>query len=69
MVFVMQMKGGRWFEPNDGTHPEFGQALREAQAAGVHVLAFDCNVQEDSISIREPVEGRLSMSSFETNVR
>ena len=69
MVFVIQMKGVRWFEPNDGTHPEFGQALREAQAAGVHVLAFDCNVQEDSISIREPVEVRLSTSSFKTNVR
>lgn len=34
VFFVVQMKGPRLFRPNDGTHPAFGQALREAAAAG-----------------------------------
>jgi sugar fermentation stimulation protein A len=31
--------------PNDETHPAFGEALREAEEAGVRVLAVDCVVK------------------------
>ena len=56
VVFVVQMEGPRLFRPNDQTHPAFGQALREAAAAGVQVLAWDCRVTPDSLTIRAPVQ-------------
>ena len=43
-VFIVQMAGMKWMEPNDATHPEFGAALRRAAAAGVEVMALECRV-------------------------
>ena len=51
VFFVVQMKGPRLFRPNDGTHPAFGQALREAAAAGVGVYAWDCAVTPESLTL------------------
>ena len=45
ILFVTQMKGVTSLRPNDETHPAFGEALREAREAGVHVLAVDCVVK------------------------
>lgn len=59
LFIVIQMGDVKWFEPNDATHPAFGQALREAAAAGVNVLACDCAVTPDSLKIGRPVEVRL----------
>ena len=59
VCFVIQMEDVRWFAPNDATHPEFGQALRQAAAAGVEVLALDCAVTPGSLEIRNPVPIRL----------
>lgn len=59
LCFVVQMKGARYFSPNDRTHPAFGAALRAARAAGVELLAYDCIVGPDSLNIHEPVEIRL----------
>jgi len=39
----------------DAMHPEFGAALREAAAAGVRLLAMDCRITPDSITIADPV--------------
>ncbi|MBP3378173.1 MAG: DNA/RNA nuclease SfsA [Clostridia bacterium] len=50
VLFVVQMKGVSCVRPNDVTHPEFGEALRHAKSAGVHVLAVDCAVTNDSIA-------------------
>lgn len=58
-VFVIPMAGVDYVEPNDATHPAFGRALREAAALGVHILALDCFVTEDSLSIRGPIPVRL----------
>ena len=55
VVFVIQMEGPRLFRPNDRTHPAFGEALREAAAAGVQVLAWDCRVTPDSLTMNAPV--------------
>lgn len=55
-VFVIQMRGIRRFEPNDRTDPGFSQALREAKAAGVHVLALECQVAPDELQIAQSVE-------------
>ena len=42
VCFVIQMEDVIRFQPNDRTHPAFGQALRAAAAAGGEVLAPDC---------------------------
>lgn len=55
VFFVIQMKGVQYFLPNRNTHPEFADALIRAANAGVHVLAYDCNVTENSIFINEKV--------------
>ena len=50
-AFVVQMEQVKFLSPNDVTHPAFGQALREAHAAGVNVRAFTCKVEPDSLVI------------------
>lgn len=55
VFFVIQMKGVRYFTPNRDTHPAFCDALKRAQAAGVYVLAYDCEVSADSIEVNEEV--------------
>lgn len=55
LFFVIQIKDIRSVTPNDATHPAFGEALREAAAQGVRVLAYDCDVTPDSLSIRKEV--------------
>lgn len=59
ILFLLEMKGSRWMEPNDATHPAFGKALREAAAIGVKVLAYDCIVTPDRLEVDQPVEVRL----------
>ncbi|MBR5094741.1 MAG: DNA/RNA nuclease SfsA [Oscillospiraceae bacterium] len=54
-VFVIQMRGVRYFEPNWRTHPAFGQALQGARDAGVRLLALDCEVTPDTLRIAEEV--------------
>nr|WP_294495418.1 A/G-specific adenine glycosylase [uncultured Mediterraneibacter sp.] len=56
VFFVIQMKDVRYFTPNIMTHPAFAEALKRAKAAGVNLLAYDCEVMPDSISICEPVD-------------
>lgn len=55
LLFVVQMKGMYCVTPNWDTHPEFGQALQEAQRKGVQILAMDCTVTPDSITISREV--------------
>lgn len=59
ILFMIQMKGIRYLEPNDRTHPEFGEALRRADRAGVEILAVDCRVTPESILADERVDVRL----------
>lgn len=59
VLFVIQMKDVKYLHPNDATDPAFGKALREAAANGVNVIAVDCDVTEDSMTLRDFVEVRL----------
>jgi len=59
IAFIIQMEGVRYFTPNNGTHKEFGDALKAAQACGVRILALDCRVTEDSLTVKDSVEVRL----------
>ena len=45
VCFIVQMAGMDHVEPNDATHPAFGEALRRAARAGVAVLALECAVE------------------------
>ena len=42
VCFIVQMEGMNHLEPNDLTHPAFGEALRRCAAAGVEVFALEC---------------------------
>ena len=59
VLFVIQMKGVQGFTPNDITHPAFGEALRQAHKAGVHVLAYDCLITPDTMAVDLPVRVML----------
>ena len=59
IIFIIQMKGIKVFEPNRVTHPAFAEALLEAAGAGVEILAFDCMVTENSLEGDLPVPVRL----------
>ncbi len=59
ILFVIQMKGIKWFEPNDRTHQAFGDTLREAAKNGVGILAYDCMITKDSMELDAPIEVRL----------
>lgn len=56
VLFVIQMSDVQFLHPNDATDPEFGLALREAATAGVQVMAMDCRVEIDGMTIGKPVE-------------
>ena len=59
ILFLIQMKGIRHFEPNHRTHPQFGETLRRVQNAGVNVLAYDCSETPEEITLGMPVEVKL----------
>ncbi|HPY85408.1 MAG TPA: DNA/RNA nuclease SfsA [Ruminococcus flavefaciens] len=56
VLFVIQMKGMHLFRPNNATHPQFGEALAEAQRRGVNIAAYDCIVEPDSMTIDSSVD-------------
>ena len=60
VLFVVQMKGVTCFAPNRKTHPAFADALIHAKENGVQVMAYDCDVEPDSMTMRDPVPIRLS---------
>lgn len=55
VLFVIQMEGVKYFTPNREMHPAFAEALCRAAAAGVEILAYDCLVTPDSMTLRHPV--------------
>ena len=59
VLFVIQMADVKYLHPNDATDPAFGAALREAAGAGVQILAMDCTVTPDTMTLRHSVEVRL----------
>lgn len=59
ILFVIQMKGAKYFTPHREMHPDFAKALDRAEQAGVGILAYDCEVTPDSMEISMPVQVRL----------
>ena len=60
VLFVIQMKGVKEFRPNEERDKNFTEALREAEKAGVEILAYDCRVQVGKIYIDQKVSVNLS---------
>ncbi|MCD8118879.1 MAG: DNA/RNA nuclease SfsA [Lachnospiraceae bacterium] len=56
LAFVIQMDGVSMVYPNTATHPEFGEAMKEAEAAGVKVWFFACHVEPDELTISHVVK-------------
>lgn len=59
VCFIVQMEGMEYLEPNDVTHPEFGAALRRAAQEGVEVMAMECRVTPDSLTVSRPIPVQL----------
>ena len=55
LIFVVQIRDISHVEPNWSTQPAFGEALKKARSAGVHLLAYDCLVKEDSLAIHREI--------------
>lgn len=51
LAFVIQMDGVKEVRPNADTHPEFGEAMAEAERAGVRILFLPCHVEPDGLEI------------------
>lgn len=51
LAFVIQMEGIYLVRPNTAMDPEFGQAFKEAESAGVEILFLPCQVTKDSLEI------------------
>lgn len=54
-VFVIQLEGAKYFAPNAVMHPAFAQALQEAYQQGVIILAYECHVEPDGLTVTKPV--------------
>lgn len=59
IIFIIQMTGVHTFSPNREMHPDFADALAEAEKAGVKILAYDCAVTPDGITVKNPVKVEL----------
>ena len=59
VLFVIQMTDVKYLIPNDQTDPIFGQALRQAKESGVAVMAMDCTVTPQSMTLHKPVIVKL----------
>ncbi|MFD1465826.1 DNA/RNA nuclease SfsA [Lapidilactobacillus mulanensis] len=60
LLFIVQMSGMRKMTINTLLQPELTAAIATAQQAGVQVLAYDCVVAPESITLKQPVEFDLS---------
>ena len=59
VLFVIQMEDVKYLHPNDITDPDFGKALREAAQASVQILAMDCKVTPDTMTLNKPIKIKL----------
>lgn len=59
VLFVIQMEGVKYLIPNETTDPAFAQALRQAEQAGVEILAVQCRITPEDMDITGPTQVRL----------
>lgn len=56
IIFVIQLKNVKYFEPNKKMHYAFYEALKNAKNNGIHILAYDCFVDIDEIVLKDSVK-------------
>ena len=59
VLIIVQMKGCKYFTPNRETHPDFADALKKAKAAGVKIIAVECDVTPESLVADKEIEVRV----------
>ena len=59
VLFVVQLRGARYFCPNRDTDPVFSDELAQSFAAGVDVRAVECEVSQDRMDICGEIEVRI----------
>lgn len=59
LIFVAQFHGAKSVSPNYDTHPEFGDALKDAISNGVNVIAVDCIVTPDEVFVNKKISLNL----------
>jgi sugar fermentation stimulation protein A len=55
VVFIIQRPDALLFSPNDPTDPDFGNALREAVAAGVEAYALGCRLVDYNLKLEKRI--------------
>ncbi len=55
ILFVVQMQGIHSFSPHWEMDPKFSQALKEADEAGVSLLALDTLIEDEKLTLQNPV--------------
>ena len=61
LVFVIQMPGMKYIEPNYATDPDFARAMEDAKREGVNIIALGCRVTENTLDICEKIPVHLSI--------
>ncbi len=64
IMLVVQMADVAYFVPNRDTHPEFADALIQARKEGVNIIAYDCHVEEDGMTIQKEIPVKLTELDF-----
>lgn len=59
VLFLIQLENVNYFTPNDEMDKEFGKALRMAKSNGVDVMAYNCKVGENFITLLNEIEVKL----------
>jgi len=59
LLFCAQHTGIRWATTADEVHPAYGAAVRAAHCEGVEVMAWNCRIDPDGISLDEQLSVRL----------
>ncbi|MBC2399933.1 DNA/RNA nuclease SfsA [Clostridium tetanomorphum] len=59
VLFLIQMEKVDYFKPNDSMDKAFGDALRLAYKKGVELFAYDCNVGEKFITLKDKVKIKI----------
>ena len=52
IAFVVQTEKAKYFTPNKKTHPEFAEALKNAEKAGVKIICLSCRAEPDLLKIK-----------------
>lgn len=55
IIFLIQMDNVLYFTPNIKTHKAFADALINAKNNNVNILAYDCNITQNSITLNSKV--------------